>query len=546
MKLQNLAVMFIIFILPISIVLDSYIGSRVETLSLQTTYDSRLSKSTYDAIKAYQINTYNGDESIYANSKIRDIEAAVTSFFNSIESAFRINGYTEEELQTYVPALVFTLYDGYYIYSPYTNTWDQEAIDFYEEAMADDPENVDTTYANGENLYGLKPYVYYSARYVSGSSYDIVITYAIDNYITIKGICGGDVVDISGYLLTDVQETGGQITYRGVTIDVENNVRENVMVDGVVRENLACKVINGTKYYYDPGTNEVFSMFNGTKSVSTQIAPNEIINNDNAVNYYRQAIELKNFIQNSPLRNLRTSQVVDENGNAIGGDFGDYEVFSELFNQTGDNDIENENSLFNSHREEVIKYSIERNLSIAITNYNNYFGASSSTNFQMPMLKEYEWDKIANNVSLISFLQGLNIGGKIYNGYSVVTNTKNKESVTNNSIYILTNDNTYHNIRAQELDGMDLSNAIGIYNMNFERRAGQTVNGITQYFFPVEDYYGIGQMVTASYTSVVNQRNLKDGLIYEIVDGNSQLAKVYYTALARERFGQYRTENTVT
>ena len=68
MKLQNLAVMFVIFILPISMVLTSYIDSRVETLSLQTTYDSRLNKSTYDAIKAYQINTYNGDESILANS----------------------------------------------------------------------------------------------------------------------------------------------------------------------------------------------------------------------------------------------------------------------------------------------------------------------------------------------------------------------------------------------------------------------------------------------------------------------------------------------
>ena len=546
MKLANLAVMFIIFVLPISMVLDSYINSRVETLSLQTTYDSRLSKSTYDAIKAFQINTYNGDESILANSKIRDIEAAITSFFNSIETAFKMDGYTKEDLQTFIPALVFTLYDGYYIYSPYTNTWDQEATDIYQDAIENDPENVDDTYLDGESLYGLKPYVYYSVRYVSGSSLDVVITYAIDNYISIKGICNDEPVDISGYLLTDVEERNGQIIYRGNTIDVENNIRENVMVDGVVKENLLCKLINGRKYYYDSSTGEVFSMFNVDKITTTEFTPDEIINNDNAINYYRQAIELKNFIQNSPLRDLRTSQAVDANGDPIGGDFGDYQIFSELFNTSGDNDIENEDSLFNSHRQEVIKYTIERNLSIAITNYNNYSGASINTNFQMPMLKEYEWDKIANNVSLISFMQGLNIGGKIYNGYTVVTNAENKESVTNNSIYILTNNNTYYNIRSRELDSIDLTNAIGIYNMNFERRAGQTVNGITQYFFPIEDYYGVGQMVTASYTSVVNQRDLKEGTIYEVVDQNPQLAKLYYTALARERYGQYRSENLIT
>ena len=82
----------------------------------------------------------------------------------------------------------------------------------------------------------------------------------------------------------------------------------------------------------------------------------------------------------------------------------------------------------------VIKYSIEKNLSIAIANYNNYTGVKA--NFQMPKLKEDEWDKIYSNISIISFLQGLNIGGKVYNGYSIINNTKNNEYVSENSIYI--------------------------------------------------------------------------------------------------------------
>ena len=93
-------------------------------------------------------------------------------------------------------------------------------------------------------------------------------------------------------------------------------------------------------------------------------------------------------------------------------DGGNYKIF-ELGN--ADYSIEEPQSKFNEHRLAVIKYSIEKNLSIAIANYNNYTGVKA--NFQMPKLKEDEWDKIYSNISIISFLQGLNIGGKVYNGY---------------------------------------------------------------------------------------------------------------------------------
>ena len=54
MKIQSLAVMFIILILPISLVLASYTQNRVETLQTQASYDSKLNDATYDALKAYQ------------------------------------------------------------------------------------------------------------------------------------------------------------------------------------------------------------------------------------------------------------------------------------------------------------------------------------------------------------------------------------------------------------------------------------------------------------------------------------------------------------
>lgn len=171
MKLQGLAVIAIIIILPMSIILSSYSQSQIKTLQLQTQYDSKLQNATYDAIKAFQLNMSNSSTSDLANSKMRDIKASVNTFYNSLASHFNMVGYGKDVLQNYVPAIVYTLYDGYYIYSAYDNTFDENA-----------------SYKNGESIYGLKPYIYYSCRYKPNDNSDFVITYSLDSYITIQGI----------------------------------------------------------------------------------------------------------------------------------------------------------------------------------------------------------------------------------------------------------------------------------------------------------------------------------------------------------------------
>ena len=77
MKLQHLAIIFVIIILPISMVVTSYIQTQIDTISVQTTYSSKLQNATYDAIKAFQLNTINNRYSSVSDSKIRDIEAAI-------------------------------------------------------------------------------------------------------------------------------------------------------------------------------------------------------------------------------------------------------------------------------------------------------------------------------------------------------------------------------------------------------------------------------------------------------------------------------------
>lgn len=150
-------------------------------------------------------------------------------------------------------------------------------------------------------------------------------------------------------------------------------------------------------------------------------------------NYYKSASEFKERIQEYKLTDLTGKNAIDENGNPI-EELGNYKIFN--FEDSNGTSIEDPNSNFNQQRLAVIKYSIEKNLSIAIANYNTY-GSETKVNFQMPKLKEDEWEKILNNISIISFLQGLNIGGKIYNGNSIINNNKNNEVVNEDSIYIL-------------------------------------------------------------------------------------------------------------
>ena len=102
MKIQNLAVIFIIIILPISMIVTAYVKNQVETLELQVSYDTKLTNATYDALKAFQLNTVNSSTSDLANSKLRDIEASVNTFFNSIATNFNMAGYNQDILKQYV------------------------------------------------------------------------------------------------------------------------------------------------------------------------------------------------------------------------------------------------------------------------------------------------------------------------------------------------------------------------------------------------------------------------------------------------------------
>lgn len=563
MKLQTLAVIFVLIILPISIVLSEYIQVQIETLSVQSQYDSQLLNATHDAVVAFQRNTVNNWASTITSSKIEDIEASANVFLTSVANNFKMSGNSKDAIKEYVPAIVYTLYDGYYIYTP-----------FYNELSGIDVAT-GSTYQNGERTFGLKPYVYYSREYSIDSLNDFVITYSLDNYITIQGKINGEVVNDGGYLIdiTGLNDDYDGSTYKNANIS--NDPYFEYVENG---KRYQCVKINGTKYYLDnvdDGYDDGIFYFVQSKRNPLKGEDKEkleyVFNNINSAReYYKSAYKFtKRVLEKYKLGNLKSSNAKDWNqyrdaSKRVDGEEGiiNTQANYNIFDNDAEN-IENYNSGFNQERRSVIKYAIEKNLSASIANFSKI--SEENLNFQMPKLSEDEWDKVINNVSVISFLQGMNMGNRPYNGYAIVPNNKNEESVGEESIYIVTGnsyngeENEYHRINDKDLLDMNqVEIKEGVVNISFERKTvdeladdGSTTG--SRHFYPRREMacynsivaqLGVDPMINETDRSGADKRvKGTPKSVYEYLkdimstQNGQKIADVYYTALGRERSG---------
>ena len=333
-----------------------------------------------------------------------------------------------------------------------------------------------------------------------------------------------------------------------------------------------CIKLAGTTYYLDEIGQRIIARLNDTTlSVQCSVEKNGleeynkwkkiIENNSLAKDYYKDAYDFTKWFKSSGLQDLNYSDAIDttidDEGNIresqhIFGESNTRKIFDFNTSNTNFNDnIENESSSFNEHRLAIIRHKIEVNLAIAITNYNAYSGATDNI-FQMPKLSEEEWDSIIHNISLISFLQGMSIGGKVYNGYSIVTNSESKEVVLENNIYILgTKDgqSQYYKIGDRGLTDGTVNITAGAYagsgsqtksagriNIEFERGTLNSADGTKKYY-----YYPLAKN-NASYNSVIMQNDVNTyDDIYEYVNNtNTNLKTAFYTALGRERASTYK------
>ena len=430
MKLQSLTIIFIIIILPVVLVLSAYIGYEIKTIEKQNMYNTGIISATHDAIFSFEINSKNDKYSNNAQTKRDVLKSAVKTFENSLSVNCNLGIYGNEVIEEYIPALVFGMYDGFYIYAP----------------------------ERTENKHELKNYIYYSEHIKDDAKeVDIIINYSLDNFISIVGTIQGIDVTKSGYLtvLNDIQfvsDTNIVDTYKGVKIE-----------------------------------------------------------DSDAKEYFRRSAEFTWWVTNEV-----------ELGN-INSDF----------NISSSNDPEKDDSKFVQHKRKIIKEKIESLLNASITAYAN----KTSNNYKMPKLSEGDWEKIYNNISVIGFVQGMNLGFKKYNNYCVLNSTNNQEYVNKNLIYFIdSEEKEYHDIRCHKIsDKYTKGYKIGDFEKSIKDKVINDETGETK------REYEYKHDETACYECIngfsnENINNMKQN-VYDYVENSSssKVKKSYYEAVARER-----------
>lgn len=259
--------------------------------------------------------------------------------------------------------------------------------------------------------------------------------------------------------------------------------------------------ISNTSVYYSPYQLDQFSGSNIYKDCS-------------AVKYYVQAYYFTKWVETLSLDNLKISAT---------------------------NNPEDVDSKFCKNRQEVIKKQVNDSLAQAIRNY----AGEVVKGYKLPELTANDWDQILNNVSMVTFMQEIPIGFKVYNNYAIVTSTNNREVIDKNELYFVNkSDDYYHRCYCDKTVGT--TDLIGYRSIDFiERGYTFSVSGSeeTKYYY-LHNSDGDGTLdaditddIKASmscYYCIINRDEHKG---FDSTDTEYSIyRKAYDTALARERY----------
>lgn len=547
MKLQNMTVIFIIIMIPIILVVSYYIGLQINTITMQKNYTVKLQTAAKDSIQALEINTveWNSASSNLADSKRRDVLAAINTFTTSLANGMGIGGAGKGRIQTYIPAIVYTMYDGYYIYS--ASLMKEQETDNNGLTQFD---NDGTIKSNGESYqYILKPYSPYSARYVNvNENIDVTVNYTLDNYIRVYGTVDGEYQTKEGYLVVCGNKEGvdnvkdgsiSGIEYRGAVIKPET-LKENVYANGEVKEYPYIYDQYDNKLYWDgsnyfsvdkynnkvylqealPEGDAGFSITNRFRKISIPMSNGsevqkvfQILNpgGDYKFYYENESGAFVEFTAENVLGNVNqvedysainycvesyvfTQWVTKNLGNitvdnmisTTEGQYNNVESEKYIFriNEINNPDPENDTAYANSVLAQHKKDIIINTIE---KNLSQATAQAQEMNpnyeYRLPQLSYDEWEQALSNISIIAFMQGMPIGLKYYNNYAIATSTLNKEFVDPDELYFAgTGDQYYHQRQCEQATGSDY---VGYRSIDYVAKSyEESGNGITSTYYP--------------------------------------------------------------
>ena len=667
MKLQGLAIICAIILLPIIITLSYFIHKEVDTIALQTAYDTKLIDATHDAMASFELNTANEDLSSVADALRSIIEAANNTFFNSLATNLGMSNANKDYVRTYVPAILYTLYDGYYIYSPtrvpeilvsndsdgnekivyvgdkgvtyqginskgvgvYTFNEDDFQTEETETARNTRQNNLfnslpeNNKYEFGQMLYKnnngtyspklvdngtseentkynqdyvLKSYMPYSARY-TGTDYDLTINYTLDNYITVMGNIGKVYYAKNGYLigkdvvksvvcsdidnLLDYNEIDAErICLSGehtITLEIEPYLDDGVSKASTIQYNYTPYPGNlsysAQKERLNKCYEEIEACYSEYRNSPSEDKKNEITNLNNevknltssiqdltAITYYVKSQIFSNWVYDN-LGNIEERNINDilaSNNESYTTEISNTSAtfHHDFSNSTtkifdGSKDPEWPESNFVNHKFNVIKNSIQYNINLALSGYDEML---PGTDVRMPVISDYEWQNILQRVSIVTFMQGINCGLKYYNNYAIVSSTNNELTVIPNEIYYTNKDdyNTgdfstenplYHRIDCP--DFLDNDNLISFrskevkYDKIYDKKAAS-------YKYDHKNFACYNCIVNSNYKKRLNSieegtaiLGYNDNIIVSSLSATKQ--KAYFKALGESRQNLYKT-----
>ena len=429
MKIQHWAIIFIIIILPFSVIARNTIQKKAALLKDETKYNNIVDNATYDAVN--QLMELSNLDMEGKNLPIsRGVaNATIDRFFNTLAVNFNlpiIKSSTDDSISSaksyfaqYIPAIVIVGYDGLYVYS-------------YEEN--------DKGYE-----YVLKPKIPYAYQYKTETGINLTINFTLDNYVKIYFPYGTKfsqgLPDADGY-------TGGVNYiegYVGEFLDYDN--------DG----------IDDWHNSYDPATYKCSPNENNTYNDDDD--PFNILK---LGNYYGAISNNANDRMNYIMRQLPTSTknlsyilaelylnsagsmktLMGETLKSFGYNLGDFSGIGEtpytdlngipgyrrtnlkkihldsinkdyIFDDEGN--IIQEASSFHQIRRETIIGTIQEVLKQEFNEHNRFTELMGITyDFAIPDIGRDQWNNTVDDVSILAFIQGIPMGyDSYYNNFSL-------------------------------------------------------------------------------------------------------------------------------
>lgn len=395
MKVDGLGVILAIILLPIILITTYYIQMQVDTIATENQCNTKLLDATYDAMSAFEMNTANEELSSVADSMRSLVLASNNIFLNTLATNFGISNASKEYLQPYIPAVLYTMYDGFYIYSP---TETAKVAEKKEEKTNEDGDKIITTKgylsvgdegtdglegvygdvvyekedgsytidkdeAKKETDYILKSYIQYSARYQNNDK-DVTINYTLDNYLNIVGKIGDVYYTKTGYLIKK-----GLVTESKATIKNE---------DGSTSE------INLSNYNEDDAKNAILGVKTNAEETTIKAA-------DSAV------VEVNGITIDSNFENVKNTINKATSGEVTISTISEAETYLEKFYETYESNPSENSALLTDIQ--TLEYEIGKCKAVAY-----YASSACFSNWVYDNLKDLKYSNIIDT-AMIGYYQ---------------------------------------------------------------------------------------------------------------------------------------------